>query len=201
MKYIALDIGGVLCHANMNPFVKNISETFNVSLDTAARFLRSFQQIHDLGITTMERELRTQFNCQSEVILSNLIVKWNNMVYPSTYMLGMLNDLATNHDVKIALLSNIGVEHAEMMKEKLHPIYDKAVKHFSCFVGARKPSMLYYQSFLLANPEFHGCLYVDDLSVNLNASKQFGFKPLHFNLDNDSSTAQIDGIRKLMTEG
>lgn len=200
MKYIALDIGNVICHANMDQFINNISETFNVSVEAATRFLRSFQQIHDLGLTTMERELRIQFNVQSEATLKRLISNWNNMIYPSNYMLGMLKDLQNNHNVKIALLSNIGVEHAEMMKTKLEPIYENAIKHFSCYVGARKPTMLYYQSFLLQNPEFQGCLYVDDLRENLEASKQFGFQVYHLDLDIAGSSYQIHEIRKLMLD-
>lgn len=183
MKYIALDIGNVICHTDMEDFISTISSTFNVTLVEARRFLRSFQQIHDLGLTTLESQLRVWFDCKSEVISNRLVSQWMDSVKPNPVVCSTLRNLIEKHDVKVALLSNIGVEHAEMMQTKLAGIYEPAIKHFSCFVGARKPTMLYYQSFLWQHPEFKDCLYLDDLHENLNASVQFGFKPYHFTLE------------------
>lgn len=197
MKYIALDIGNVICHANMSHFISDISETFNISIDEASRFLKSFQQMHDLGLTNMESQLRVWFDCKSEVTTSKLIENWCNSIIANPVMIKMLNKLLDNN-VQVALLSNIGVEHAEMMKQKLPGIYDRAVKHFSCFVGARKPSMLYYQSFLLQYPEFKGCLYLDDLVENLEASKQFGFQTYHFSLEDYGISYHANEIEKIM---
>src|SRR5574338_1446190 len=137
MKYVAFDIGNVICHANMNPFIEEISTTFNISLAEAARFLRSFQQIHDLGLTTMESQLRVWFDCKSEVVSQRLIEHWNDSIKPNQKVIESINGMIDN-GIKVALLSNIGVEHAEMMKTKLPGIYHRAVRHFSCFVGARK---------------------------------------------------------------
>jgi len=200
VKYIALDIGNVLCYANMTNFVRDLSDTFNVSIGDASRYLRGFQQIHDLGLTTMERELRSRFNCHSEVTIERLCKLWNDAVHPCVSMLSMLDELNAQHDVQIALLSNIGVEHAAMMDSKLHPIYDYAIPHFSCFVGARKPTMLYYQSFLMQYPEFKGCLYVDDLQENLDASKQFGFDPYLFSLEDADVDDKIREIREIVLD-
>jgi len=195
--FIALDIGNVICHADMKKFIEEISATFNISIDEADRFLRSFQQMHDIGLTTMENQLRVWFDCKSEVVSNKLINSWNNAIYPNMTAILTLERLQKK-GAKIALLSNIGVEHAEMAKSKLHPIYDGAIKHFSCFVGARKPTMLYYQSFLWNHPEFTGCLYVDDLVENLEASKQFGFKTMHFSLENDNIDEKYQEIESLI---
>lgn len=197
MKYIALDIGNVICHANMDKFIGEISETFNISIDEATRFLRSFQQMHDLGLTNMESQLRVWFDCKSEITSKKLIEHWCNSIIPNQTMCSMLSKLL-DADVQVALLSNIGIEHAELIEHKVPGIYHKAIKHFSCFVGARKPSMLYYQSFLLQYPEFKGCLYVDDLMENLESSKQFGFQPYHFSLENPGAAYQIHEIEKII---
>lgn len=197
MKYIALDIGNVICHANMNKFIGEISETFNISIDEATRFLRSFQQMHDLGLTNMESQLRVWFDCKSEITSKKLINHWCDSIFPSIEMVEMLTGLL-NSGVNIALLSNIGIEHAELLQHKIPTIYNGSIKHFSCFVGARKPSMLYYQSFLLQHPEFKGCLYVDDLMENLEASKQFGFQPYHFTLEQPGVAYQVHEIEKII---
>lgn len=201
MKYIALDIGNVLCHVAPLPFLENLSETFDVTIPEAARFLKRFQQIHDLGYTTMEDELRDSFQVKSPIIINRLVKAWNDSVTPNTHILDRLNELRRKHDLQVALLSNIGVEHAAMMEEKLahDGFFPGAIKHFSCSVGARKPSAIYYQSFLLQYPDFKGCLYVDDLHENLAASRAFGFKTFHFTLeaqqfDVESKISQIEDL-------
>lgn len=203
MKYIALDIGNVLCHVAPVPFLNNLSETFDVTIPDAARFLKRFQQIHDLGYTTMEDELRDRFQVKSPIILKRLVKAWNDSVTPNVLILNKLNELRQKHNLQVALLSNIGVEHAEMMEEKLahDGFFPGAIKHFSCFVGARKPSTIFYQSFLLQYPEFTGCLYVDDLQENLNASLPFKFKTFRFNLEETGYEAQISQIESLIING
>lgn len=185
MKYIALDIGNVICYANLEPFVKEVSTTFNISMDEASRWLRGFQQIHDLGLTTMEQQLRKDFGCRSEPTIEKLSQFWSNQIHASVDMVNFLTELHFDHDTKIALLSNIGVEHAAQMSWKLHPVMNFAIPHFSCEVGARKPTSLYYQSFLMQYPEFTGCLYLDDLHDNLKAASKLGFQSQHFELSPD----------------
>ena len=158
MRYICLDIGNVLCKVNAQPFVELVSETFNTTLPEATRFLKRFQQIHDLGYTTMEDELKDHFAAKSPALIKKLVQAWNDSVVPDDFIIRQLNDMRDNDKLQVALLSNIGVEHAEMMKNKLAEggFFPGAIKHFSCFVGARKPSSIYYQSFLLQYPEFKG---------------------------------------------
>ena len=184
MKYICLDIGNVLCSVDMQPFVESLSEIFNISVHDAQRFLKRFQRIHDLGYTTMEDELREKFGIKSQVTIEKLVSSWNNAVTPYTPILIKLNELTKAHGLQVAILSNIGVEHASMMEHKLdhEGFFTGAIKHFSCDVGARKPSMIYYQSFLWQYPDFKGCLYVDDLQENLDTGAKFGFKPFRFDL-------------------
>lgn len=200
-KFVCLDIGNVLCHVNAIPFVELLSETFNTTIPEASRFLRRFQQVHDLGYTTMEDELKDHFGAKSPAVLSKLVKAWNDSVNPNDYMIDTLNNMRKKHDLQVALLSNIGVEHAEMMKNKLAEggFFPGAIKHFSCFVGARKPSSIYYQSFLLQYPEFKGCLYVDDLAENLEASKAFGFETYHFTLEDPLYRDKIKEIEKILT--
>lgn len=199
MKYIALDIGNVLCHLIPAPFLEKLSETCNIDYSEANRFLKKFQQLHDLGYTTMEDELSDKFKIKSPVILKSLVYYWNNSIVPNLYVLDELNNMRNEYNLQVALLSNIGVEHASIMNEKLerNGFFKGAIKHFSCFVGARKPSSIYYQSFVLQYPEFKGCLYVDDLHENLNASKSFGFKPFHFTLENSDSIQISNKIKEL----
>lgn len=185
MKYICLDIGNVLCHVDMREFLELTSITFNITEGEASRFLKRFQMIHDLGYTTMVDELRDHFGLKSEITLKKLVRAWENAVQPNLSIISKLNELRDNHGLQVALLSNIGSEHAAMMEDRLKHggFFPDAIKHFSCVVGARKPSMVYYQSFLMQYPQFKGCLYVDDLQENLDASHRFGFQTLRLSLE------------------
>ena len=199
MNYICLDIGNVLCKVDAIPFVELLSETFNTTVPEATRFLKRFQQIHDLGYTTMEDELKDRFGAKSPALLKKLVQAWNDSVYPNDHIIERLNLMRREHNLQVALLSNIGIEHSEMMKHKLAEggFFPGAIKHFSCFVGARKPSSIYYQSFLLQHPQFKGCLYVDDLQENLEASKAFGFQTYHFTLEDPKYLDKVKEIEKL----
>lgn len=185
MTYVALDIGNVLVYANFNDFLKRLSKALNITIEEALYFMNRSQKLHDLGLTKMSDELRDHFKIRSPVTIEELVSEWNSVIVPCTEVLDRLNHLTANHKVKVALLSNVGLEHAEQMARVLNhgDFFEKAIKHFSCHVGARKPNILYYHTFLQLHPQFYNCVYVDDLQENLDASKQFGFKTFRFSLE------------------
>lgn len=185
MMYVAFDVGNVLVHSDFQPFLKQLSKSLNLTLEEANYFMNRTQQLHDLGCTHMADELRDHFKIKSPVIIEELISQWNEVVMPADYMLEALIGLKEKHKLKIALLSNVGLEHADRMAKVLNhdDFFKEAVKHFSCQVGARKPTHLYYQSFLQLHPRWQDCVYVDDLQANLDASVQFGFKPYRLSLE------------------
>lgn len=202
MKYIALDIGSVLCTVDIKPVVNTVSEVCNVSLEESMSFLKRMQKMHDLGLTTMEYELKEKFHIRSEALIEKVHEDWLYAVTPHLPMLDMLNYLKENVGIKIALLSNIGLEHAEMMPKVLNHngFYDDTIKWFSCEVGARKPSFIYYQSFLSQHPEFKGCLYVDDLAENLTSGAQFGFRTFQLDLSEAAAEEKIKEISQIMIQ-
>jgi len=188
MKFICLDIGNVLYHCDFKPFLNTLSKSLNITLKDAEYFLGRTQKLHDLGYTVMSDELRDHFHIKSEVVIDEILESWNDSVTPNMDILNYLNDLEADSKLKIALLSNIGLEHAtniDLVLKNTEALGD-CIKHFSCFVGARKPSALYYQSFLMQYPEFKGCLYIDDIQENLNMGKKFGFDAQQFDLSIDS---------------
>jgi FMN phosphatase YigB (HAD superfamily) len=198
-KYACFDIGNVLCHINFNEFIGTISKTMNITKSDVNYFLGRSQKLHDLGLTDLKSELHDHFNIHSDVIVDDILSQWNMVVNPEKIMFQLLTQLVKN-DVKIALLSNIGYEHSKLLNNIISSYEDLngIIKHFSCFVGARKPSSIYYQSFLLQHPEFTGCLYVDDLVENLEASKAFGFQTYHFTLEDPNYLEKVEEIEKLV---
>lgn len=200
MKYVALDIGNVLYHCDFNPFIRTLSKQLGISLADAQYFLGRTQKLHDLGYTVMSDELRDHFHIKSEVVVEEILAAWSNSVDPDLDILNRLNDMQVDGKLKIALLSNIGLEHAANVDKLLdtHCVLKDVIKHFSCFVGARKPNSLFYQSFLMEYPEFKGCLYVDDVGENLAMGKRFGFDSQKFNLLTDSRVALFHKLDQLV---
>lgn len=186
MKYVCMDIGNVLVKVNMSSFSKKLSKTLNITLEDANYFMNRTQKLHDLGLTKMQDELRDHFHIKSSIIIDELIQEWNAVITPADYIIDILIEMMDKNDLKIALLSNIGLEHAEQITSDVNynkKFFGNTINFFSCNVGARKPSLVYYNTFLQLHPEFKGCLYVDDLWENLYASEQFGFKTCRFALD------------------
>lgn len=185
MKYAAFDVGNVLVSADFTPFLEKLSASLNITMEEALYFMNRSQKLHDLGLTKMADELHDHFKIRSPITINELVSDWNAVIQPADYIIDILNRLHDEHDVQIALLSNVGLEHADRMSIVLsHDNFiDDTVKFFSCQVGARKPTMLYYHTFLQLHPEFAGCPYVDDLQENLDMGSQFGFKPFRFALN------------------
>ncbi len=185
MKYVALDVGNVLVHANFQDFIKKLSKTFNITMGEALYFMNRNQKLHDMGLTQMRDELGDHFKIRSEVLLDELVKDWNSVIVADKNVLRIMNMLKGKHDLKIALVSNVGSEHLVRMKEVLDydGFMDGTVGHFSCIVGARKPHMLFYHTFLELHPEWEGCPYIDDVQENLDMGAHFGFKPFKFSLE------------------
>lgn len=202
MKRICLDIGNVLCAVDFSHFLQHLSRTLNITLDEAQYFLNRTQKLHDMGLTSVSDELRDHFKIKSPVIIDELLKLWMGIVWRDNMA---LENMLEKHKVQVALLSNIGFEHAEMIKEwqalgRVDPFFPESIKHFSCYVGARKPSSLFYQSFLLDHPEFKGCLYIDDLQENLDTGSKFGFEPFRLSLEEDDISEKLKQIEEMITK-
>jgi FMN phosphatase YigB (HAD superfamily) len=201
MKFIALDIGNVIFNFTYD-IIPSLSKTLNISEQDALRFLKEIQPYLDLGLTTIEQELYQKFSIKSDSVIKRLIDVWEKSLTPNLNFINMLVDLKSTTNLQIALLSNIGFEHANLIKNcnEFASIYNDAVLYFSCYVGARKPCDLFYQSFLIQYPEFKGCLYIDDLTQNLVAGSKFKFKTHEFSLQDTDYNNKINEIKNLVLQ-
>lgn len=179
--FVAFDIGNVLCHFDMKKFTTKLSEVIGINDHDAYFFMERLQKLQDIGVTSVATELESQFRMQGDQLLE-LVDCWNSTVTPNHSMMNFLENLRSE-DVKIAFLSNMGPEHIEHLRTTVPEMFDKAIQHISCEVGARKPTKLFFQSFTQDNDEFKGCVYIDDIEENLRAGKKYSFKVYGFNLD------------------
>ncbi len=182
MKYLAIDIGNVICELDFSHFIVSLTSHLNISEKEANIFLNKIQKANDLGISEIKYELRNHFGMISNSSIELFICEWNNTIRIHDKMISLLKDLISTN-IKIALLSNIGIEHKLLISDILYPIYDQCIKFFSCDVGARKPTFLYYKTFIEMYPDFKNSFYIDDRIENLEASKIFNFRTYHLALD------------------
>ena len=137
MIYVALDVGNVLVHSNFDEFLKRLSKTLNITLEEANYFMNRTQKLHDLGLTNMADELRDHFKIKSPITMDELLSHWNDVIIPSGHIIKTLSDLSKEYKIKVALLSNVGLEHAERMGNVLAvngTFFDDAIKFDIAFI-------------------------------------------------------------------
>lgn len=149
-KYIAFDIGNVLCHVDLTDFQGHLIDTglFETS-EKAFEFIASIQAGQDLGMCNIKQEFGRFFPKLAEKELEAIRLSWLETIKPSTEMFDLLSELQ-ERGFSIALLSNIGIDHAQKIRQE-YSVLNNCYQHFSFEVGARKPTSLYYQSFILKN--------------------------------------------------
>jgi len=199
--YVALDIGNVLCTIDFKAFTSAISKITNLSIWEVGHRVNISQKLWDAGLITMTGVLESEFDIKSPVIIDELMDIWNKKVLIfDNRMFDYLNQISDSVDMNIALLSNVGFEHSKIIDKFLSHYnglhWRKSIRYYSCDVGAIKPQSLYYQSFLQRYPDFTGCVYLDDLKENLEASIKFGFKAVEFNLEKISSLDEKEAMLK-----
>lgn len=175
---VAFDIGNVLVGVDRSEFFKEFRKV--VQFVDPAVFTNDIQSLHDIGVETLSISLRYKLGL-SDSSIDTLVGAWNKSIRPNEEMLDFVEGLKRD-GIEVALLSNVGLDHAVQLRERYH-IFDGCILHLSCEVGARKPTKLYYQSFLAQYPRFIGAIFLDDRIENLEAAQEFGLRGYHFELD------------------
>lgn len=179
--YVAFDIGNVLCHFDIIKFTKFLTDELLITEREAYFFLERLQKHQDIGVTSVASELEFHYKVHGEQ-LQTIVDCWNSTVTPNHSMMNFLENLRSE-GVKVALLSNMGPEHITHLRGTVPEMFKDTIQHISCEVGARKPTKLFFQSFILDNSAFEGCVYIDDIEENLRAGKKYSFTVFGFNLE------------------
>jgi len=181
--YITFDIGRVLVNVDFTEFLWVYKSLSLDQLDDPMAFLFDLHGQQDVGLTTIARAAKERFGIPQRSI-NDLVDAWNRALVPEPAMMALLDRLR-QENWNVALLSNMGSEHAEHIRSHIPKLFSGCDLHLSYEVGARKPSKLYYQSFLMDHPEYKGCLYVDDLPQNLAIGRYYGFRGFKYNIEED----------------
>lgn len=185
---VAFDIGNVICHVHIDRFFDHLVSIGVASSSVEADdFLSGIQYPQDLGLYNIRQGFYRFSNTVDSNKLDSVYSKWIEIIEPSIPILSFVEELI-NKGVEVALLSNIGFDHAILVRKKC-AIFQKCIQHFSCEVGARKPSRLFFQSFVMSNIEWGRGIdkgeppyFFDDRQDNIDASGSY-FKGIKFDLD------------------
>ncbi len=175
--FICLDVGSVICDVDFRNFIGELCANHQFNESDVWNFLKLVQPFHDMGLTRLSDELMVKYNISSETN-PKIIEHWNQSITPNSISAHYLDELL-NSGVKVAILSNMGYEHRQIIGNVIGPNLERCVQYFSCDVGTRKPYYLYYQSFLSQYPEYKNSIYIDDRIDNLMTGTKFGFDSVH----------------------
>lgn len=186
MQCIAFDIGNVLCHFDIDDFydksVENHSDPIQ-SRELIKNLTEELEHLDYIGAVTISNEIRRKFNnIFTEEQIEKIIDTWNKTVSPNEQMMNFISSLKYDN-IKIALLSNMGKDHAVYLKNTYPLLFDVDVIHLSYEVGSFKPHKLFFQSFLMNNEEYAGCVYLDDKKENIISAAKMKFNAVHFDLN------------------
>lgn len=195
MKLVAFDLGNVICHVDFDSFLQTLVDMDIVSDKfTGNELMKYIQRPIDLGEYSIKQffaEKYSKLNYRSVQLLHDT---WIGMAHPSVVMLDLINELIENYGYEVSLLSNIGIDHANILREKC-PVFKKCNQHFSCDVGAAKPTKLFYQSFVLQYGWDPSVLFFDDREENVKAAQGF-LNGVLFNIEKfDSDELAAQSIR------
>jgi FMN phosphatase YigB (HAD superfamily) len=194
---VAFDIGNVLSRVDLTVFTNQAKE-----FGLHDGFLEEIQVSQDLGLYSMRQAVSKCVHLDSHHPDKDERVKileqaWLDTVKISDIMIEFVDELIKER-VEVALLSNIGVDHRDLILRKAPALKKCQYKHFSCEIGARKPSKLFFQSFVLESGwDGKTVVYFDDRLENfnyLNKMPLWGWRCVHFDLskyDNDNEALDI----------
>ena len=188
--FIAFDMVNVLVDYKYDDFHQYLidNKVFKTVEDCTV-YIEYILGMADIGLFTIKQAFDNLlvFKDKKPELLENMLKLWDEVIIEVPEMTDLIKRLKDKHKIRIALLSNISYEHSLIFRNKFDPIFNSCITHFSCSVGAKKPSKIYFQSFLYDNSGFKGSLFFDDVESNVIEAQNQGFKAIQFRLDEFTS--------------
>jgi len=184
---IAFDLGNVLFNVNINYFLNKLIEWRCVKdLKESIHLMARVEHLNYLGCARIDWYLHEKF---PSISAEEFLYEWNKIVTPNAIMLDFVEEILIEHPV--AFLSNMGVEHAEFLRNKHESLFKNTINHLSFEVGSFKPQKLFFQSFIMENPSFQSCEFLDDRIENIKMATILGFNSRLFDLNKFNSLDEL----------
>ena len=198
IKNIIFDIGNVLVNFNWKAFTEDLGYTKEINERIFNATVRSKDWAEcDRGVLTddeiLEAFIKNDPGIETE--LRKMFENFNGLLIQFPYSKGFIKDLQ-NHGFKVYALSNMSYKAVRECADAMDflPILDGYV--LSCDVKVVKPDERIYANICdkySLNPS--ECVFLDDVSENVEAAKKFGMKAIQFK-DLKSAVKELEGIVK-----
>ena len=186
---ICFDLGNVIIECDVDKFYDQMKDFFSEEKYKQLIAMRDIIQTqHDLGIVTYRNFFEHFDMSLSKEKVNQILELWNQAVKPNDEMVEFICKFKQGRKSAVAFLSNIGYEHSKYLTKSCPELFENTLLHFSCEVGARKPTKLYFQSFLkeqaaLRSVKSH--FFIDDREDNCEMAQRLGFMTFQFSLKDD----------------
>lgn len=216
---IILDIGNVLVTCNMdNMFGCVVDAGFAPTVHEGFKFMSGIRNLNYIGAIDLDTSIDMFFGHMKKEWGHEIFQKkkedvvsfWSspNVIRPNTKILDFLLQLLYRHpNLGIALASNIGIDHYNLMKN-LHPFFtnDRLEKFYSFKMGCIKPQINFFN---IVTGYLDWCkyphlgsqrIYVDDLEENRDTAAKFGLTTFAFDSAVDPEEKFIEFIEQQTKE-
>jgi len=195
---IFLDIGNVLYNLDLDNYCNFISDwlshkgQFKNDKEVLA-LLESIQLEQDLGYFGIAKSLMNRgivFSNEEEI--SKFESLWDKTITLNQGTVRFVKSCLES-GLKVNFLSNMGFEHKRKVLLECNDFINLCGKHFSCDIGARKPSKLFYQSFFIGNTfePWQTSIFLDDKLENVKAATAFFTDSKQFNLNDYNNDDEV----------
>lgn len=169
--------------ASINEFLV-LNNVFNAE-DESHNYIKSIMNNAFIGLAPIRGSFEKLFNDKGirNSLIEDLMDLWYDSFSEVEQMTNLLNRLIFNHKVNITIFGNICYEHHFKLMNMFNNVFRDCNNHFSFEVGAKMPSKLFYQSFILSNINMKGCRYYTSHKNNIKHSRASGILPYNFNLN------------------
>ena len=192
IKALIFDFGNVFLNLDIEKGIKDSLKLFNIESFTEE--MLSQNQLYEKGLISTESFLEFYSNRFPKLSKETLIDLWNSILidFPE-YRLKFLQNLASEKNYKLILLSNTNELHVDWVKANI-PFYETFKNCFDAFylshvIGFRKPEKSIFEFVLNENHYMaNECLFIDDTKDHIFSASQLGIHTWNLNPKIDDIT-------------
>lgn len=176
-QYVVFNLNNVIIDIDMTFFWQLIDE-LGVCKKDMDRYINLIKKQELCGLVDIYDVLEDEFYMYEA---QELTQAWLSGIKVNEQVLNFIKNLQFE-GFQIAYMANIGNTRLNYLRHNFDFMKLSSVQHMSCEVGVIKPSLLFYQSFLMNNERFAGSILIDNC-LHTSAA-ECNFKTIEFSLSN-----------------
>lgn len=183
IRTLVFDFGNVLCYFDHRMASGRLARYSDLPANELHTYLfgGTLESDYECGrLSTTEFIRRVKEECRIQCSDEQFIEDYNDIFWPNHLLVELIPSLAQRF--RLLLLSNTNELHLRRFRPMFEATFARFdALFFSHVVGARKPSAAIYATVQqAANCAAEECLFFDDVAVNVEAARAFGWQAIQF---------------------